>query len=296
MLIKLAKFFRFSPWLLAWGFFLLSSTSFAQSDQVEHNVSDNKPLTPGQSFSLNGVDFAWCPGGSFKQGCCQTQEELLQLLPGVRQEWYSDAVPCHEVRVSRGFWIGKTEVTRGQWYDIMGSRPWVRDSKSMPESSDLPATHVSWEDANEFLEKLTSVLGVECRLPTESEWEYACRAGTTTIFGFGDDTAMADGHMWHWGNTIQENEPWPHEVAQKEPNAWDIYDFHGNVWEWCETVYAPYKQRPSNDREDIRVIRGGSYMEWSSLQLCSYRSGAKQDSKHKMVGFRILIEMPSGAE
>src|SRR5262249_18504999 len=160
--------------------------------------------------------------------------------------------PQHRVRITRPFYLGVTEVTQGQYQAVMGENP-----SQFKTSDDLPVDNVSWFDAVKFCDRLSerenrkpcylidgdqvSITGGNgYRLPTEAEWEYACRAGSATAFGFGDDEARLGGLAWFSGNSGGKTHP----VAQRQANAFGLYDMHGNVWEWCWDAYdADYYKR-----------------------------------------------------
>ncbi len=180
--------------------------------------------------------------------------------------------PQTRVTLIKGYWLGKTEVTQGQWEALMGSNP------SNFKGADRPVEQVSWTEAMEFCRELTQREGSAGRLPdayaytlpTEAQWEYACRAGTTGPFaGSGNLNAMG----WCWSNSGGQT----HSVAQKQPNAWGLYDMHGNVWEWCRDWYGDYPGGSVRDPTgpasgSHRVYRGGS---WGGLPLrcrSAYRS------------------------
>jgi formylglycine-generating enzyme required for sulfatase activity len=170
-----------------------------------------------------------------------------------------DEVPLHKVTIAKPFCLGKYEVTQEQWQAVMGANP------ARFKGAKSPVERVSWNDCRAFIDKLNQNVGkpgVRFSLPTEAQWEYACRAGTSTRWSFGDDEASTDQYAW-WdensGNTT-------HPVGQKKPNAWGLYDMHGNVWEWCADWYGEdyYKQSPRNDPPgpttgSSRVLRGGCF-------------------------------------
>lgn len=247
----------------------------------------------GEVSDFEGIPFVWCPPGTYVEGMGVPPEEIEEKIRGGRAEWYGDAMPQHEVSIQRGFWLSKTEVTRAQWEQVMKTRPWEKAAK--PEDLTLPVSQVSWEDAQLFLQRLGSAGSETFRLPTEAEWEYACRAGTETLYFFGEDHKQIDEHVWHWGNTTQAKEPWPHPTGVKKPNAWGLHDMLGNVWEWCQDNYARYPAEKQadpcvQDGGSLRVVRGGSFVEWAPLQVSSYRSGLPQGQKNATVGLRILRE------
>jgi len=159
----------------------------------------------------------------------------------------------HEVTLTKPFWLGRTEVTQGQWEAVMGNNP------SHFKGKDLPVEQVSWDDAQEFCKKLNekSLLpaGWQWALPTEAQWEYACRAGTT-----GDYADSLDDMAWYSANIDSKT----HAVATKKANAWGLHDMHGNVWEWCADRYGAYPTGAVTDPTgsnsgSIRVARGGSW-------------------------------------
>ena len=183
------------------------------------------------------------------------------------------------VTLTKPFGLGKTEVTQGQWKSVMGSEPWKGNNfisifvktVSGKAGKDCPATYVSWDDATEFCQKLTTIerksgklsADEEYRLPTEAEWEYACRAGTQNAFSFGDDEKQLSEYAWFDGNAENVGEDYAHKVGLKKPNPWGLHDMHGNVLEWCSDWYGDALSGgvdPIGPEEGPhRVIRGGSW-------------------------------------
>jgi formylglycine-generating enzyme required for sulfatase activity len=199
------------------------------------------------------MEFISIPPGEFVMGCSQGDGEC------------DDAErPAHRARITKGFEIGKYEVTQAQWEAVMGSNP------SEFKGADRPVENVSWEDAQQFLSRLNARGdGYRYRLPTEAEWEYAARAGTTgKYYGELDEIAWYDGNSG--GRT--------HPVGQKKPNAWGVYDMSGNVWEWCSDWYDEnyYGNSPGADPRgpasgQARSLRGGSW----SFSLRSLRVSSR---------------------
>ena len=163
----------------------------------------------------------------------------------------------------------------------------------MQEGPNNPATYVSWNDAVEFCRKLSEQEGEEYRLPTEAEWEYACRAGTTTAHSFGDDVSKLEQYAWFDKNAWDIGEKYAHRVGQKLPNPWGLYDMHGNVYEWCQDWYAPYgSEKTLTDPmgpaqgERSRVLRGGSFLNQSSDVRSASRANDQPDNRYLLIGFR----------
>ena len=219
----------------------------------------------------------------------------LKLLPaGVFT--MGDEGAEHEVRLTNPFMLGVYEVTQSQYERVMGNNP------SRFNGDNNPVERVSWDDAVEFCRKLSALLSEKAagrvyRLPTEAEWEYACRAGTTTEYSFGDDDSRLGDYAWFGGNSGDRTYP----VGGKKPNAWGLYDMHGNVWEWCQDRYGAYPghaiTNPSgpNSGSD-RVGRGGGWV--SPVESC--RSGSRRGEYPSLryvnsgnFGFRVCLS-PSG--
>ena len=224
-----------------------------------------------------GMEFVWVPGGEFWMGCGENE-----------QDCGDDEKPRHLVRV-KGFWIGKYEVTRAQWETIMGENP------SKFKGANRPVDYVSWDDAQEFLQKLNATVGAGSepaptfRLPSEAEWEYAARAGTQTAYSFGDDPDQLGDYAWYSENSNDETHP----VGQKQPNAFGLYDMHGNVWEWvADTYHSNYDGAPTDGSARVaggsnRVLRGGSWYggPWGVRSAHrNYDPAVRGDG----VGFRVL--------
>ena len=231
------------------------------------------PRKQVESFTddLNGVplEMIYVPGCSFKMGSPEG-------------EGYDSERPQHDVTVS-GFYIGKFQITQAQWEAVMGKNP--SHFKGDPA---LPVESVSWNEAKQFCEKLAQMTGKAYRLPSEAEWEYACRAGTTGDYA-GDLDAMA----WYSENSGGKTHP----VGQKQPNAFGLYDMHGNVWEWCEDDWHDsYAGAPTDgrvwvhtpSRGSYRVDRGGSWYDIAVLCRSAYRLRYAPGDRIDNLGFRLL--------
>jgi formylglycine-generating enzyme required for sulfatase activity len=188
--------------------------------------------------------------------------------------------------------MGQTEITQGQYELVMNAKPWS-GREDVQEDSNNPAVYVSWNDAVEFCRKLSQQEGTTYRLPTEAEWEYACRALTKTRFNFGDRDSSLDAHAWFKGNTYDVYQKYAHRVGQKKPNPWGLYDMHGNVWEWCEDWYGHdyYNESPTNDpigpdTGSGRVIRGGAWHLPPQVCRSSFRNSDSPSDQLNGLGFR----------
>lgn len=194
----------------------------------------------------------------------------------------------HKVTINRAFYLQSTEVTQGQWEKVMGHNP----SYFKECGNECPVECVSWVDAHKFIKKLNEIEGIDTyRLPTEAEWEYAVRAGTTTLFTFGDDEDKLPDYAWFDSNSDSKT----HRVGQKKPNAWGLYDMHGNVWEWVEDDWHwDYNGAPDDGRAWIdkprgacRVLRGGGWGSGAHNCRSAGRYHRWPDFRPDVVGFRL---------
>ena len=187
----------------------------------------------------------------------------------------------HKVTLTKPFYMGKYEVTQGQWESMMGNNP------SYFKGAKLPVTDVSWDDCQDFIKKLNEKTNGDYRVPTEAEWEYACRAGTTTAYSFGDNITAKNAN-YNIGVKIVK----PVAVGGYKPNAFGLYDMHGNVWEWCEDWYAAYPKESVIDpkgpaKGKYRVLRGGSFFSNALDVRSSARSYNELTYRDAVGGFRL---------
>jgi len=241
-----------------------------QSKQIAGHAEPARPVDLGNGVK---IEFVKIPAGEFIMGCS----------PG-GNDCYGHEGPAHRVRISKPFEIGKYEVTQVQWTAVMGFNP------SAFRGVNRPVESVSWNHAQEFLRKLNARQdGYRYRLPTEAEWEYAARAGTTGNYA-GDLDAMG----WYHGNSDKGTHP----VGGKQPNAWGLYDMHGNVWEWCQDRYDEnyYQYGPAVDPTgplfgESRVARGSSWLDGAGDTRVSYRLWLGPSNRMPTIGFRCVREV-----
>ena len=222
-------------------------------------------------------------GGTFLMGSTPMELDELASDTGFLQH----EMPKHEVTVS-AFHIGKYQVTQAQWRAIADTPRIHRDLTPAPscfEGPDRPIERVSWDDAVEFCDRLSLQTGKTYRLPTEAEWEYAARAGSTGEYA---------GTLWvmGWFDELSDDET--HPVGETEPNVWGLYDMHGNVCEWVKDWYDKdyYRRSPKNDPQgpdssDTRVLRGGSFTDYAGDCRSASRYHFAPDTCHLNFGFRL---------
>ena len=215
--------------------------------------------------------------------------EMIYVAPGsfmmgspTSEDGHESDETQHRVTLTKGFWLGKYEVTQKQWQSVMGSNP------SYSRGDDRPVETVSWEDCQKFIAKVDAEawrqLGGGARLPTESEWEYACRAGTSGAYA----ARSLDALGWYSGNSVEKTHP----VGQKQSNVWGFHDMHGNVWEWCSDWYGEYPpgnvtdpQGPASGAD--RVLRGGGWCLNARICRSADRSGGRPGIRSWDSGFRL---------
>jgi sulfatase modifying factor 1 len=228
-----------------------------------------------------GMKLALIPAGEFQMGSPDSEPD------------HGDDEAQHLVKITSPFYLAVHEVTQQQYEKVIGARPW-EDRPDVKMGDDYPAVYVSWNDAVQFCHKLSEKEGVKYHLPTEAEWEYACRAGTTTAYSFGDDASTLGEYAWHEKNTMDIGEKYAHLVGQKLPNHWGLYDMHGNVWEWCLDWSGPYGNEemvsdPAGpSRGNRKVLRGGSFNAEPPPYLRSAkRSNILLPGRFAPIGFRV---------
>lgn len=229
---------------------------------------------PGTYTNSLGMDFVLVPPGVFLMGSPDSDEDARE-----------DERPQHLVTISQPLYLGRYPVTQAQWQAVMGKNP------SAFQGENRPVERVTWEDAQAFIRKLNAQEGhVRYRLPSEAEWEYACRAGSRTRYCSGDDAGLLKPYAWYWGNSGGKTHP----VGQKQANAWGLYDMHGNVWEWVQDRYGEYPAGAVLDPEGPSsgtncVLRGGGCCNYASRCRAAYRDFNTPGGRYSNVGFRLAL-------
>ena len=289
-----------------------------QKEEANRKNGDTKTITlPGGA----SMEMIYCAPGEFMMGSYNYDDPSDEDEKGVYGK--------HKVRITKGFWLGKYEVTQKQWQSVMGDNP------SHFIDGDRPVENVSWDDCQEFIQKVNyeirRQMGGEARLPTEAEWEYACRAGVTMrslpngvdLVVLGDNNGRGlDEIAWYGGNSCVDYDhhvgadcsAWPqkeysglragtHKVGKKKPNNWGFYDMIGNVWEWCNDWYGSdyYKNSPVEDPKGpnsgaIRVLRGGSWSHNAMFCRSASRDGGSSGNRNSLIGFRLCCSVWSAKE
>ncbi|HNR34916.1 MAG TPA: formylglycine-generating enzyme family protein [Candidatus Hydrogenedentes bacterium] len=228
----------------------------------------------GYERSYAGISFVWCPAGTFYMGSIEGRD---------------DELPVHRVKISKGFWLSRYEITQDLWQGIMGKNP-----SRFTGDPRLPVENVSWKEVVSFIGELNRRYPDKIfRLPTEAEWEYACRAGSEREYGFGDNAAQLPDFAWFKENAEGKT----HVVGRKNPNAWGLYDMHGNVAEWVSDRYGEYPYEGGTVTDPMgpetgsnRVYRGGSWYHDAPQCRAAARQRDGMDKRDSVIGFRLVME------
>jgi sulfatase modifying factor 1 len=261
-----------------------------QQEEAALRKRDQKAAGAVSSVDLGGgvkLDLVWVPPGSFMMGSPSSEADR------------DGGETRHGVTLSKGFWMGKYEVTQGQWQSVMGSNP----SRFKAPGLDAPVQMVSWDDCQAFIKKVNAKVGGDVfRLPTEAEWEYACRAGTTTPFCYGSDLdaskANFDGNYPYGGGSKGVYRETTVRVGSFKPNSWGLYDMHGNVYEWCSDRFGNYPSGnavdPSGPESGVyRVFRGGSWYSDGRDCRAANRRRFTPSFRDFDLGFRLVRTAPT---
>jgi formylglycine-generating enzyme required for sulfatase activity len=291
--------FSFTLSLCALQLVIICTLCLGGMADMQNAGAAEKPEASTSAYKNSlGMEFVLIQAGSFNMGADARLEDT-QI----------DEAPIHRVIISKAFFIGKYEVTRRQWAELMEENESPAQAHESPEQTqelfgDHPVTQISWDEAQSFIERLNlKEGGNKYRLPTEAEWEYAARAGSNSTFYFGDDAAQLGQYAW-FGETIAQGST--HPVGQKQPNAWGLYDIHGNVWEmvqdwygmeyYNETIAPERLLQPSIDPAGpesgiSRVERGGSWNASATNCRTANRHFNTPDKKYSNLGFRLAMSL-----
>ena len=244
--------------------------------------------TPVQITNPLGMKLNLIPPGEFVMGSPKSE-------PG-----RSDDETQHLVKITKPFYLSAHEVTQAQYEQVMGKNPSYFSASGngkgrvSGDTTQFPVEQVSWNDAVDFCSKLSEQEGDQYRLPTEAEWEYACRAGTTTAYSFGNDVARLGEYAWYGANSKNTT----HTVGELKPNAWDLYDMQGNVFEWCQDWYGPYESLqvvsdPTGAAQgEYRVLRGGACRFPPLVVRAAYRLNYRPVNRTHRFAFRLARTIP----
>jgi formylglycine-generating enzyme required for sulfatase activity len=241
-----------------------------ESEKV--HISIEKPEKLAKQGNSIGMKFTLIPAGEFYMGSEESDDEK----------------PVHKVKINNSFYLGTYPVTQREWKAVMRRNP------SLFKGDDLPVENVSWDNVQEFIKKLNEKEGTDkYRLPSEAEWEYACRAGTTTRYSFGDEKSELGDYAWYYDNSGRNTHP----VGQKKPNSWGFYDMHGNVEEWVQDMWhdsydgAPTDGSSWESDGASRVIRGSCWASFAWSCRSTHRSRYVPRYHGLNLGFRLLQKL-----
>jgi formylglycine-generating enzyme required for sulfatase activity len=292
-----------------------------ESELIPISDSQGDTRSPGTEMtSPSGIEFVWIPPGSFMMGSTEAQvdqalAECRRSYPECEREQFANETPQRAVTIDGGFWMGRYQVTQGQYESVMdGGNPsyfkFQREGGLLEKAGDYPVENLSWDYAKEFIMNLNSKNdGYVYSLPTEAEWEYAARAGTTTAFAFGNSLSSTQANFngnYPYGNAAKG--PYLErttKVGSYRPNAWGLYDMHGNVWEWVEDIYQDsYTGLPTDGSANtksgdstVRVLRGGSWFPYGRFTRSAVRnwfdSSEWYNGAISSLGFRVVARAKS---
>jgi formylglycine-generating enzyme required for sulfatase activity len=252
-------------------------------DKLLEGLQQGTASGPKALANSVGMSFVLVPAGTFQMGS-----------PPDETGHRTNEEPLHEALIGKPFYLGVTPVTQAQYLAVAGKNP-ARFTRANGGAPDHPVEMVSWDDATAFCRLLAGrpeerAAGRAYRLPTEAEWEYACRAGTATAFGHGPTLAAGQGNFGETGRTTP--------VTSFPASAWGLHDTHGNVWEWCADWYAegyyrasPLRDPPGPPEGKLRVLRGGSWRNQAAACRAAYRNALAPHQKDSATGFRVVLQL-----
>ncbi len=239
-------------------------------------------------------------GGSGKELLERIANNMVLIPPGSflmgSNAGEDNERPVHNVLVD-GIYMGKYVVTQKEWYEIMDTKPW-QNAEYKVDGDDYPVVNVSWYDAQQYIKKINKLTKKKFRLPGEAEWEYACRAGSTTKFFHGPLKLGLTKYAWYYDNSFKKGEMYTHEVGKKKPNKWGLFDMLGNVYEWCSDWYNRnyYNKSPLHNPRGPsygkgKIVRGGDWARTDYFLRVSARRYYHIHYKDSHIGFRIVIDL-----
>ena len=292
------RFFCRASFQLTCGMVLLCSVALADDVPIVKRANSSFVGTKTGQVRVDNelkMKLVWIPPGEFNMGSPKNEKDRAPDEDQV------------QVTLTRGFWLGQHEVTQADWRRVMQTTPWSGAAYAN-QGDDYAATYVSWDDAIKFSEKFTAQeratgrlpAGWHYTLPTEAQWEYACRTGTTTRCSFGNDEADLNDYAW-WGGLVGDgnakDEQYAHKVGQRKANRWGLNDMHGNVSEWCRD-WSDIKLTGGTDPQgppegSARVYRGGNWADDAKFCRSAFRYLDDPANRGGALGFR-LAAVPSG--
>jgi formylglycine-generating enzyme required for sulfatase activity len=279
----------------------------ANTTTTQPTTTNNSSVTRGTVRKNSiGTELVYIPAGEFMMGSSDAEiDEALfetkKYFNSAERSWFSNESPKHKVTIKDGFWMGKFEVTQAEWQAVMGDNP----SKFKECGGNCPVEQVSWDDIQVFLKRLNQKNdGFEYRLPTEAEWEYAARAGTTTAFAFGNSLNSSQANFngnYPYASTKGNYIGKTVKVGSYSPNNFGLYDMHGNVWEWVQDIYnSSYSNLPvdgsanmSVGDSSLRVLRGGSWSDYGVSCRSADRGRYAPATRNYDFGFRLVARARS---
>jgi len=236
-----------------------------------------------------GMKLVLIPAGEFMMGSRESPEETCEQfgMPSGLARYFKSEHPQHRVRITKPFYLGVYEVAQAEYERVMGENP------SSLKGAVNPVESLSWDDAVEFCKRLSAKEGRTYHLPTEAQWEYACRAGTATRYSSGDDPASLGAYAWY-----RENSDNTRPVGEKKPSAWGLHDMHGNVREWCQDWFGAdyYANSPVTDpqgptQSGNRVYRGGGWDYRAENCRSANRGRFEPEGRNNVLGFRVALRL-----
>ena len=268
----------------------------AQAQAVQEAYAQTRQIPMAFALQLNAdvtMDFLLIPPGAFMMGL--QPDAYARYVPWQpdQDRWPENFLLAHLVQVAEPFYLGRTAVTQAQWQAVRGTNP-----AHFTGNDQCPMENVSAQEVDNYCQALSVLTRQQVRLPSEAEWEYACRAGSTTLFHFGDSLDELGQYGWYRGNSDMRSHP----VAMKHPNPWGLYDMHGGIDEFCQDPDhpnyqgAPIDQRPWVEGGDmtLRIKRGGSWYDRGGYCCSPHRSGYPVGVGSEDHGLRVVVEIPAG--